>query len=127
MAGSLIDVSTLDRGCGRACTPEERYPPTHLVDEPPPPVLGKDVGKGGSVVRDFGWWRCPPGVRVTMRLAKLGGWLAVVLSLALVARVIATDNAVAIVIVTPALIGGLVAVAGPRNAQLSKRPLFSSA
>jgi hypothetical protein len=43
------------------------------------------------------------------KVAKVGAWIALALSIALVLRVIAIDNAEAIVIVAPALVGALLA------------------
>jgi hypothetical protein len=43
--------------------------------------------------------------------AKIGAWIALGLSIALVVRVIAIDNPEALVIVAPALVGALLAVA----------------
>lgn len=45
--------------------------------------------------------------------AKVGGWLGLALSSALVVRVVAIDNPEALVIVAPALVGSLVAVIWP--------------
>jgi hypothetical protein len=45
--------------------------------------------------------------------AKVGGWLALALSSALVVRVVAIDNPEALVIVAPALVGSLLAVIWP--------------
>lgn len=45
------------------------------------------------------------------RVAKVGAWIALALSVGLVLRVTAIDNAEAIVIVAPALIGALLALA----------------
>jgi hypothetical protein len=45
--------------------------------------------------------------------ARVGAWLALVLSSALVVRVIAIDNPEALVIVAPALVGSLLAVRWP--------------
>lgn len=42
---------------------------------------------------------------------KIGAWIALALSIALVVRVIAIDNPEALVIVAPALVGALLAVA----------------
>jgi hypothetical protein len=48
-----------------------------------------------------------------MIYVRVGGWIAVGLSLALLARVIVIDNPEAILVVAPALIGGLVVVSWP--------------
>jgi hypothetical protein len=48
-----------------------------------------------------------------MGIVKAGGWIAVGLSIALVARVLLIDNAEAILVVAPALIGGLAVVTWP--------------
>jgi hypothetical protein len=48
-----------------------------------------------------------------MTLVKAGGWIAVGLSIALVVRVLLIDNAEAILVVAPALIGGLAVVMWP--------------
>jgi hypothetical protein len=45
------------------------------------------------------------------KAAKVGAWLALAVSIALVLRVIAIDNAEAIVIVAPALVGALLVLA----------------
>jgi hypothetical protein len=45
--------------------------------------------------------------------AKVGGWIALVLSVALVVRVVAIDNLEALVIVAPALIGAVMCIAWP--------------
>ena len=45
------------------------------------------------------------------KVAKVGAWIALALSIALVLRVISIDNAEAIVIVAPALVGALLAIA----------------
>lgn len=45
------------------------------------------------------------------KVAKVGAWIALALSVALVLRVIAIDNAEAIVIVAPALVGVLLVLA----------------
>jgi hypothetical protein len=50
-----------------------------------------------------------------MDSVKIGGWIAVGVSLALVARVLLIDNPEGIIIVAPALIGGVVVVAWPRR------------
>ena len=44
------------------------------------------------------------------RLAKVGAWIALTLSIALVIRVIAIDNPEALVIVAPAFVGALLAL-----------------
>jgi hypothetical protein len=46
-------------------------------------------------------------------VAKVGGWIALVLSVALVVRVVAIDNLEALVIVAPALIGAVMCIAWP--------------
>jgi hypothetical protein len=48
------------------------------------------------------------------RIARVGAWIALVVSIALVLRVIAIDNAEAIVIVAPAFAGGLLVLAWPQ-------------
>jgi hypothetical protein len=48
-----------------------------------------------------------------MDSVKIAGWIAVGVSLVLVARVLQIDNPEAIVIIAPALIGGVVVVAWP--------------
>lgn len=45
------------------------------------------------------------------KVAKVAAWIALALSIALVLRVIAIDNAEAIVIVAPALVGALLVLA----------------
>ena len=45
------------------------------------------------------------------KVAKVGAWIALALSVALVLRVIAIDNAEAIVIVAPSLVGALLVLA----------------
>ncbi|HEY8115385.1 MAG TPA: hypothetical protein VIH70_03125 [Actinomycetota bacterium] len=45
---------------------------------------------------------------------KIGAWIALGLSIALAVRVIAIDNPEALVIVAPALVGALLAVAWPQ-------------
>jgi hypothetical protein len=45
------------------------------------------------------------------KMARVGAWIALVLSSAFVLRVIAIDNAEAIVIVAPALVGALLVLA----------------
>ena len=45
------------------------------------------------------------------KMAKVGAWIALALSVALVLRVLAIDNTEAIVIVAPALVGALLALA----------------
>lgn len=44
------------------------------------------------------------------KVAKVGAWIALALSIALVVRVIAIDNPEALVIVAPALVGALLAL-----------------
>jgi hypothetical protein len=51
------------------------------------------------------------------KVAKVGAWIALALSIALVLRVIAIDNAEAIVIVAPALVGALWCSRGRRCAR----------
>ena len=48
-----------------------------------------------------------------MDSVKIAGWIAVGVSLALVARVLVIENPEAIIIVAPALIGGVAVVAWP--------------
>jgi hypothetical protein len=48
-----------------------------------------------------------------MDSVKIAGWIAVGVSLVLVARVLLIDNPEAIIIVAPALIGGVAVVAWP--------------
>ena len=48
-----------------------------------------------------------------MDSVKIAGWIAVGVSLVLVARVLLIDNPKAIIIVAPALIGGVAVVAWP--------------
>jgi hypothetical protein len=55
------------------------------------------------------------GLEAAMGFVKAAGWVAVGLSIALVARVLLIDNAEAILIVAPALIGGLAVVTWPRS------------
>lgn len=57
-----------------------------------------------------------------MGSAKVGGWIALVLTLALVARVVAIHNLAALVILVPALGGGLIGVAWPQ-----RRPVLAAA
>jgi len=47
-------------------------------------------------------------------MARFGAWIALALSIVLVVRVIAIDNAGALVIVAPAFVGALLAVAWPQ-------------
>ena len=48
-----------------------------------------------------------------MDSVKIAGWIAIGVSLVLVARVLMIDNPEAIIIVAPALIGGVAVVAWP--------------
>jgi hypothetical protein len=48
-----------------------------------------------------------------MYAVKIAGWIAVGVSLVLVARVLLIDNPEAIIIIAPALIGGVAVVAWP--------------
>lgn len=48
------------------------------------------------------------------KAAKVGAWIALALSIALVLRVIAIDNAEAVIVVAPALVGALLALAWSR-------------
>jgi hypothetical protein len=50
-----------------------------------------------------------------MDSVKVAGWIAVGVSLVLIARVLLIDNPEAIIIVAPALIGGVAVVAWPRR------------
>ena len=50
-----------------------------------------------------------------MDSVKIAGWIAVGVSLVLVARVLQIDNPEAIIIIAPALIGGVAVVAWPRR------------
>jgi hypothetical protein len=48
------------------------------------------------------------------KVANVGAWIALALSIALVVRVIAIDNPEALVIVAPALVGALLALGWPQ-------------
>jgi hypothetical protein len=50
-----------------------------------------------------------------VRLAKVGAWMALTLSIAFVIRVIAIDNPEALVIVAPAFVGALLALGWSRT------------
>jgi hypothetical protein len=50
-----------------------------------------------------------------VRLAKVGAWIALTMSIALVIRVIAIDNPEALVIVAPAFVGALLALGWSRT------------
>jgi predicted branched-subunit amino acid permease len=50
-----------------------------------------------------------------MGFVKAGGWIAIGLSLALVARVLLINNPEAIIVVAPAVIGGIAVVSWPRR------------
>ena len=50
-----------------------------------------------------------------MGFVKAGGWIAIGLSLALVAHVILINNPEAIIVIAPALVGGIAVVSWPRR------------